>query len=725
MARGTLSENERYCLEGGAKNQPERLQDAEKTINDCKSNGLRVRFLDEEGKTERTVSADSVDCAVSRVKKIHILKNRSSSETSILLRNPSLLKRRLTLERRYSDGQTDTLNNNSQSENLNGKSGNTESSDKTDYGADQTKESQIYKKNCNVYSVNQAKTLTPERKKSIPLTIPKLIAHRENVQGRSILPNEVCLADGASGKDFTARAIGRLSRGLGRLLRRTNSVRISEPDPVYKVAYLGNVLTGWARGESCIEKPLATLWRNYQQSTKPDVVMKLSVTNSGLKGFTKEHGLTEYWSHRITYCASPPHYPKLFCWVYRHEGKKLKHELRCHAVLCTKETVSKKITEELQIKLKQALVEFKKDRISKQNARLSLANSVYDNPSMPRRKILLSVGAMNYRPPLERSKSAPKLGAIEELCSEEDEEEAEMNSKKECQFTMGLTTSQSLDRRRQEIKSPRKLSCPEGVMDRMRLDSEESKEESTDKLIDLLVHESKLNKESESHSETSQENNEKEESRLITLESIEETIELNDAAMFQGRKKLIVAQSNYLVTDSDDGSVSSGCETASTVTSSDAEPSSLPSHFSQEEHKETDSDEERVPVFERIRNFESASMRNHMSYTNSIHAINEGSDSTSTVTSDEVSHVPIGEKNAFRRRSTYPPLRADSGILDSFEGKFDTLIDNLTDVDSLNSSTETEVFKNTGDNDSACSDESGYSELLDGKESIIGNTIMV
>lgn len=476
-------------------------------------------------------------------------------------------------------------------------------------------------------------------------------------------------------------------------------------------------------GESCIEKPLATLWRNYQQSTKPDVVMKLSVTNSGLKGFTKEHGLTEYWSHRITYCASPPHYPKLFCWVYRHEGKKLKHELRCHAVLCTKESVSKKITEELQIKLKQALVEFKKDRISKQNARLSLANSVYDNPSMPRRKILLSVGAMNYRPPLERSKSAPKLGAIEELCSEEDEEEAEMNAKKECQFTTGLTTSQSLDRRRPETKSPRKLSCPEGVMDRSRLDVDESKGQSTNDLIDLLVKESKLKNETEFHIETSQ-NSEKEESRLMTLQSIEETIELGDAAMCEGRKNLILAQSNYLVTDSDDGSVSSGCETASTVTSSDAEPSSLPSHFPQDEHKETDSDEERVPVFERVRNFESASMRNR-GYTNSIDAINNTSDGSSTVTSDEVIQVPIGERNAFRRRSTYPPLRPGPGILDNFEGKFDTLIDNLTDVDSLNSSTETEVFKNTGDNDSACSDESGYSELLDGKESIIGNTIMV
>ncbi|CAH0723028.1 unnamed protein product, partial [Brenthis ino] len=242
MARGTLSENERHCLDAGAKSQPERLQDAEKTFSDCKSNGLRVRFLDEEGKTERTVSTDAVDCTVSRVKKIHILKNRSSSETSILLRNPSLIQRRLTSERRYSDGQTDTLNNNSLSENLNGKS-HTENA-KT---GDQAKESQSFKKNCNVYSVNQAKTLTPQRKK-LPLTIPRLIAHREN-EGKSILPAEVSLADGASGKDFTARAIGRLSRGLGRLLRRTNSVRISEPDPVYKVAYLGNVLTGWARGE--------------------------------------------------------------------------------------------------------------------------------------------------------------------------------------------------------------------------------------------------------------------------------------------------------------------------------------------------------------------------------------------------------------------------------------------------------------------------------------------
>lgn len=49
-------------------------------------------------------------------------------------------------------------------------------------------------------------------------------------------------------------------------------------------------------------------------------------------------------------------------------------------------------------------------------------NAGDENPSMPRRKILLSTGGNNYRPPLERSKSAPKLFAIEEMVDEEDED---------------------------------------------------------------------------------------------------------------------------------------------------------------------------------------------------------------------------------------------------------------------------------------------------------------
>lgn len=50
--------------------------------------------------------------------------------------------------------------------------------------------------------------------------------------------------------DLSAKAMRTLSKGLGRLLRRrTSSVDISEPDPEFKVAYLGNVLTGWAKGK--------------------------------------------------------------------------------------------------------------------------------------------------------------------------------------------------------------------------------------------------------------------------------------------------------------------------------------------------------------------------------------------------------------------------------------------------------------------------------------------
>ncbi len=92
----------------------------------------------------------------------------------------------------------------------------------------------------------------------------------------------------------------------------------------------------------------------------------------------------------------------------------MKQELRCHAVLCPSENKARAMAQRLQERLRQALVDFRREKISRQNARLSLANSVYENPSMPYRKILLHTGSSNYRPPHERGKSAPKLKAIEE-----------------------------------------------------------------------------------------------------------------------------------------------------------------------------------------------------------------------------------------------------------------------------------------------------------------------
>lgn len=55
---------------------------------------------------------------------------------------------------------------------------------------------------------------------------------------------------GERNEDLGAKAFRTLSRGIGKLLRkRTHSVEISTPDPEFKVSYLGNVLTGWAKGE--------------------------------------------------------------------------------------------------------------------------------------------------------------------------------------------------------------------------------------------------------------------------------------------------------------------------------------------------------------------------------------------------------------------------------------------------------------------------------------------
>ncbi|XP_049774056.1 protein FAM43A [Schistocerca cancellata] len=227
---------------------------------------------------------------------------------------------------------------------------------------------------------------------------------------------------GGGGKHFRERTLRTIKQSLGKLWKR-RSVTITEYDPTYKVAYLGNVLTGWAKGEGCVEKPVSTLWRNYTASAKADVAMKVTVTGSGLKAVTREHGLTEYWSHRLTYCAAPAAFPRVFCWVYRHEGRRLKQELRCHAVLCSKEAVARRMATQLRARLAQALTEFKRDKVSRQNARLSLANSLYENPSLPRRKLLLATGSHNYRPPLERSKSAPKLMVIEESAEEDEDED--------------------------------------------------------------------------------------------------------------------------------------------------------------------------------------------------------------------------------------------------------------------------------------------------------------
>lgn len=200
---------------------------------------------------------------------------------------------------------------------------------------------------------------------------------------------------------------------------------ITETDPSCKVVYLGNVLTGWAKGEGCLDKPLATLWKNYCQSNRPDVSMRLSVCSSGLQATTAEHGLTEYWAHRVTWCSAPAAYPRIFAWVYRHEGRRLKQELRCHAVLCATSRQARQLTGRLEQRLREALHDFRREKLNRQTARLSVAGCLYEDYSnaIPKRKLLLAPGVNNYKPPVERCKSAPKLGSIEESPEQEEVEE--------------------------------------------------------------------------------------------------------------------------------------------------------------------------------------------------------------------------------------------------------------------------------------------------------------
>ncbi|UYV71340.1 FAM43A [Cordylochernes scorpioides] len=197
------------------------------------------------------------------------------------------------------------------------------------------------------------------------------------------------------------------------------SLTISEYDPSYRVIYLGNVLTPYAR---TAEKALETLWKNYLLHNKNHLLMKLTVASSGLKALTKEHGLTEYWANRITFCQSPVKYPRVFCWVYRHEGKRLKQELRCHAVLCPSVDKAVLMVDQLNQRLSAALQEFRREKMARQKCRLSISGTI------PLRKVMLSTGASNFRPPLERTRSAPKLTCIEEDEEEEAEEETDLGS---------------------------------------------------------------------------------------------------------------------------------------------------------------------------------------------------------------------------------------------------------------------------------------------------------
>lgn len=103
----------------------------------------------------------------------------------------------------------------------------------------------------NTYSTKRSDTDAASTSKMSPI-LPKSHQPPERFQKCSENHVDVVqISDFNDDKDIGIRAFKSISKGLGRLLwRKSHSVDISAPDPEYKVSYLGNVLTGWAKGES-------------------------------------------------------------------------------------------------------------------------------------------------------------------------------------------------------------------------------------------------------------------------------------------------------------------------------------------------------------------------------------------------------------------------------------------------------------------------------------------
>lgn len=224
--------------------------------------------------------------------------------------------------------------------------------------------------------------------------------------------------------------LNQLSSPVTRKLKFWNkkSFQVNQYDPSFKVIYLGNLgMQICSKDESCLDKPLSTLWNNYLVNMKTEIVMRLTICNSGLKAITRQHGLTQYWSNRLVYCCSHKNYPRIFSWVYRHEGKKMRQELRCHAVFCPSPEKAAKMVTMLNQRIACALQEFRREKKSRGvNIVNSISSSNHKLPrKIPLRRQILEKGSANFRPPLERSKSAPKLTSILEEDYDSDDDDSQ------------------------------------------------------------------------------------------------------------------------------------------------------------------------------------------------------------------------------------------------------------------------------------------------------------
>ncbi|XP_036896112.1 protein FAM43A [Sturnira hondurensis] len=229
---------------------------------------------------------------------------------------------------------------------------------------------------------------------------------------------------------------GALSR-VGSMFRsKRKKLHITSEDPTYTVLYLGNATTIQARGDGCTDLAVGKIWSK-SEAGRQGTKMKLTVSAQGIRMVhAEERALRRpghlYLLHRVTYCVADARLPKVFAWVYRHELKHKAVMLRCHAVLVSKPEKAQAMALLLYQTSANALAEFKRlkrrDDARHQQQELVGAHTI---PLVPLRKLLLH-GPCCYKPPVERSRSAPKLGSItEDLVGEQQEQELQEGEEEE------------------------------------------------------------------------------------------------------------------------------------------------------------------------------------------------------------------------------------------------------------------------------------------------------
>lgn len=162
--------------------------------------------------------------------------------------------------------------------------------------------------------------------------------------------------------------------------------------------------------------------------------MKLTLTKAGLRVTTKDHGVTEYFGHRIHLVTAHHSHPKLLVWVYQHVGRTLKTEIRCHAALCQRGQDAHAIESQLNVKLRECFLEYKREKRRLQNSRLcnTRNHGVLEEQLGVKKKTFRTL-TRNYKPPVQHGMcAAPKLDDVVEedeendVCDEDDEDEIEI-----------------------------------------------------------------------------------------------------------------------------------------------------------------------------------------------------------------------------------------------------------------------------------------------------------